>query len=108
MDIGRFDQLAKACGVAGSRRWAIAGLFGSVLALSRIGAARATHRPGHHCTPSDEHAGDPEQTCREVNGEWTCQNTCLGEHETCIDSSDCCGLCCNADHICDATSCVLD
>ena len=52
MDTERFDQLAKAFVAVGSRRWVIGGLLGGVLGLSRIGAAGASHKPGHHCTPS--------------------------------------------------------
>jgi len=60
MDAERFDHLAKALGAGGSRRWAISGLLGGVLGLSRIGAAGATHKPEHRCTPSAQH---PCQTC---------------------------------------------
>jgi hypothetical protein len=108
MDAVRFDHFAKGLGTVGSRRWVIGGLLGSVLGLSRVGAAGANHKTGHHCTPAAKHACDPGQTCRKVSGAWTCQGTCLGEAGTCVLNADCCGLCCNADNLCDATSCVAD
>ena len=95
MDAHRFDHLAKGLGAAGSRRWAIGGFLGGMLGLSRIGAAGAGHKLGHHCTPSDKHACPEGQTCREVSGEWTCQGTCL-LGAVCATDNDCCApLCCD-------------
>jgi hypothetical protein len=74
MNAYRFDRFAKTLVAAGSRRSVIGGLLGGVIALSRIGAAGATHKTGHHCAPTDNHACTAPQTCREVDGEWTCQD----------------------------------
>ena len=90
MNAHRFDQLAKTCGVVGSRRSVIGGLLGGALGLSRIGATGANHRHRHHCTPSDQHPCDPGQTCLEVSGEWTCQDTCLAWRAVCATSQECC------------------
>ena len=93
MDAHRFDQLAKNCVVTGTRRSLIGGLLGGVLGLSRIAAAGANHKPGHHCTPADKHACPAPQTCREVDGDWTCQDpeiTCLAGGSPCTSDTECC------------------
>jgi hypothetical protein len=74
MDAHRFDQLTKTFVRAGSRRSVIGGLLGGVIALSRSRAAGATHKTGHHCTPSDNHP------C----------GTCLGLRAVCPTSGECC------------------
>jgi hypothetical protein len=74
LDAHRFDQLAKTFGGVGSRRSVIGGLLGGVMGLSRISAAGATHKTGHHCTPSDNHA---------------CE-TCLVPRALCATSAECC------------------
>jgi hypothetical protein len=74
MDDHRFDRIAKTFAAAGSRRLVIGGLLGGVMGLSRISAAGATHKTGHHCTPSDNHA---------------CE-TCLGLQAVCPTSAECC------------------
>jgi hypothetical protein len=92
MNAHRFDQLAKTCLAVGSRRWVIGGLLGGVLGLSWFGAVGATHKTGHHCTPSDNHPCDPGQTCRKVNDEWTCQGTCGAPGDPCTTDNDCCPI----------------
>jgi hypothetical protein len=67
----------------------IGGLLGGVLGLRRIGAVRAGHKIGHHCTASDRHPCENGE-CREVNGEWTCQVTCLALGAVCVRIEDCC------------------
>ncbi len=105
MDTERFDQLARAFVAVGSRRRVIGGLLGGVLGPSRIGAAGANHKPGHHCTPSAKHACPEGQTCREVSGEWTCQGTCHALGEVCATDSDCCeGLRCCPSGLCESAT----
>jgi hypothetical protein len=92
MNAHRFDQLAKTRVAVGSRRSVIGGLLGGVLGLSRISAAGANHKTGHHCTPTDKHACDAPLTCREVSGEWTCQDICRAPGEPCTTDDDCCPI----------------
>jgi hypothetical protein len=101
MDAERLDHLAKDFVAVGSRRWVIGGLLGGVLGLSRFGVVAATHKIGHHCTPSDNHPCPEGQTCREVSGEWTSQGTCHAQGEVCATDSDCCaGLRCCPSGLC--------
>jgi hypothetical protein len=92
MYVEPLDYLAKACVAVGSRRWVMRGLLGSLLGLSGIGAARANHKTGHHCAPSDKHPCPSGKTCREVSGEWTCQDTCRAPGEPCTTDYDCCPI----------------
>lgn len=92
MDAARLDQFATTLAAASSRRRVIGGLFGAVLSRSRIGVAEANHRPDHHCTPSDQHACPEGQTCRNENGAWTCQDTCLAPGAPCTTDNDCCPI----------------
>lgn len=97
------NHLAKACGAVGSRRWVMRGLLGSLLGLSGIGAARANHKTGHHCSPSDKHPCPSGQTCREVSGEWTCEIICYALGEVCATDNDCCeGLRCCPSGLCES------
>lgn len=89
MDARHFDQLARTVVAVRSRRSVIAGLLGGVLSLSRIRTVGAGHKPRHHCTPSDQHPC-LEGECRELNGEWTCQETCVAPGDRCDASSVCC------------------
>ncbi len=91
MNAHRFDQLAKTCVAVGSRRSVIGGLLGGVFGLSRISTAGAGHKPGHHCTPSDHHPCENGE-CREVNGEWTCHDTCHAPNQPCTADIDCCPI----------------
>ena len=103
MNVERFDDFAKASSVAGSRRYVIRGLLGGLLGLSRVAAAEANHKIGHHCTPSDQHACAEGQSCREVSGAWKCQNTCLALGEVCVADDDCCvGLRCCPSRLCES------
>ena len=81
MEAERFDQFAKAYVALGSRRWVMGGLLAGVLGLSRIGAVRATHKPGHHCTPSDNH---PCETCDAL------REVCTAPEECCQDEPTSC------------------
>lgn len=93
MDAERFDQLATTFVAVGSRRWVIGGLLGGVLGLMRAGVAGATHRVGHHCTPSDQHPCPEGQTCRKASDVWTCQeDTCGAPGEPCKTVIDCCPI----------------
>lgn len=96
MDTARFDQVTKSLVEVSSRRWVIGAIFGGVLGLSRSREAGATHRPGHHCTPSHNHPCPDGQTCREVGGTRTCEVFCQVLQEACTTDTDCCPpLCCD-------------
>ena len=92
MDAERFDQLATIFAGVGTRRLVIGGLIGGVLGRMRAGVTGATHGTDHHCTPSDQHACPDEQTCRMVNGAWTCQDTCGAPGAPCETDYDCCSI----------------
>ena len=100
MDAQHFDQLAKSFVAAGSRRSVIAGLLGGVMGLSRIRVAGATHKTGHHCTPSDNH--DCE-TCLSLG------STCNPAAPTCCQDQpspvSCCQQVIDGDPNCD-TDCM--
>jgi hypothetical protein len=92
MDAERFDQIATTLAAARSRRRVIGGLLGGVLGLRRLGVVGATHKTGHHCTPSDQHPCPDGQTCRQVRGAWTCQDTCGAPGAPCTTDDDCCPI----------------
>jgi hypothetical protein len=89
-----FDHLAKSWSAVGSRRWMLGALLGGVFGPRRIGAADAHDtKTGHHCTPSDHHPCENGE-CRQVNDEWTCQDTCVVGGQPCVMHSDCCAPWC--------------
>ena len=92
METQRFDHLTKILAEVGPRRRVIVGLLAGVLGVSRFGGAGAHHKPGHHCTPSDNHPCPDGQTCREVSGQWTCQGTCRAPGQPCTTDDDCCPI----------------
>jgi hypothetical protein len=89
MDARSFDHLAKTFDAVGSRRLAIGWFLGGVFGLSRIGGG-ATHKTGHHSSPSHRHRCLAGQECRQVRGEWTCQDTCRDFGAGCASAAECC------------------
>jgi hypothetical protein len=77
-----------------------AGLLGGVMGLSRIRGTGATHKTGHHCTPSDNH--DCE-TCLSLG------STCDPAAPTCCQDQpspvSCCKQVIDGDPNCD-TDCM--
>ena len=101
MDQDRFDGIVKELSGSASRRDALkrlaGGALGGLLALGGAGRAGATHKPGHHCTPSGKHACPKGYTCVDHECVKTPPKpTCADKYQSCKYTACCDGYYCDS------------
>ncbi len=92
MDSKRFDEITKQLAASADRRAVLkrlaGGALGGLFGLRALEAG-ATHKPGHHCTPSDQHSCPEGYTC--VNKECVKDKPpCSGSGKGCDKTHPCC------------------
>ena len=100
MDKDRFDDVVKSLAAGADRRSVLkriaGGALGGLLGLAGASRAGATHKKGHHCTPSGKHACPEGYTCVDH----TCVKTpppkeCADKDQSCQYKPCCDGYYCD-------------
>ena len=108
MDQERFDEITRALANNTDRRAVFkrlaGGALGGLLGLAGVGAAGATHKKGHHCTPSDKHSCPTGYECVKQGKKWTCVKPPTDCRKTgCPDGHECKYY--DGKHVCKPTDC---